>query len=381
MTPSLPSPLDSRIVPPPTAEPDGISEQPFSWPDLVDEWAEGWDSVRLSARDIRAAADRLNQKASDWKLGVRPDVKEQLEVLDSESKDRPVLGGRGFYGGLLGPSFGHINLAPEPIGGRPPFPGEYELRTCCPEFMKGDTHTPDCYRIKAEERRMVPGDRSGGYDDEPELRRADDNRIRINTPQGATLDETMRLINKAMRAQRVSSKDTTGATGDDQNSDTFDKYIPRVVSAAEATKLRDQLSEAHPRFTATTTAKAAPYVPPPLPEQIRIGHATYTLTTSAHISDGSEDTELAGWSDEATRRLEISANGAHDYVRETLLHEILHQCLRVTGTDPDADAKAGLPDVEERTLMGMAGPLLGVLCDHPELLAYLTAPAPRDGVG
>jgi len=82
---------------------------------------------------------------------------------------------------------------------------------------------------------------------------------------------------------------------------------------------------------------------------------------------------LAGQSNFAQQRISLSEAMAPDYARDTLLHEVLHMSLRLAGIDPDADAKAGLEDVEERTVMAMSGVLLGVLRDNPELVAYLLA--------
>lgn len=310
--PELPGPLDSRLLPP---LPDGPSEPP-SWADTLAAWANGWnDRAQPSARDVGQSAERLRQHMQNQRLYVSP-----LQTTFSDGPD------------------GHVNLTTKRTGWIAPPLGGFELRTCCPEFMEGDTHSPTCYRIKDEERPMVPGNRSGGYDDGP-------------------------CPGKELR-EAVLHKFRAGG----------------IVTEQDLQPLFEKANRSKPKLD-LDKVKAAPYVPPPIPERLRIGHATYTISTCERIPSQNDEDEVAGWSDAPSQRLEVATHGGPDYVRETLLHEILHLCLRATGTDPDADAQAGVTDVEERTLSGLTGPLLGALRDHPELLAYLTAPTPRDGVG
>jgi hypothetical protein len=57
--------------------------------------------------------------------------------------------------------------------------------------------------------------------------------------------------------------------------------------------------------------------------------------------------------------------GRHeDYARATLLHEILHACIR--GSDPTLD-----DEHEETAVAAITGPLLAALRDNPELIDYL----------
>lgn len=116
-----------------------------------------------------------------------------------------------------------------------------------------------------------------------------------------------------------------------------------------------------------------------LPRTIRIGHLTYTLVQDDNLVRESAvraGADLAGCSSQVRQTIAIAAQHegkpvGEQYQRETVLHEILHCCLAVTGTSPDDDGKAGLADVEERAVNAMAGPLLAVLTDHPELVAWL----------
>jgi len=61
--------------------------------------------------------------------------------------------------------------------------------------------------------------------------------------------------------------------------------------------------------------------------------------------------------------------GKHeDYARATLLHEILHACIR--SSDPTLD-----DEHEETVVAAMTGPLLSMLRDNPDVLDYLTEDA------
>jgi hypothetical protein len=61
--------------------------------------------------------------------------------------------------------------------------------------------------------------------------------------------------------------------------------------------------------------------------------------------------------------------GKHeDYARATLLHEILHACIR--SSDPTLD-----DEHEETVVAAITGPLLSMLRDNPDVLDYLTEDA------
>lgn len=112
----------------------------------------------------------------------------------------------------------------------------------------------------------------------------------------------------------------------------------------------------------------------PIPTQIRIGHLRYTITVDDDLINAEsvkDGVKYAGLSQSSKQAIVLRKDNPPDYQAETLLHEIIHQCLRVTGVDPDEDAKANVVDVEERAVKAIAGPLLRVLRDHPELVAYL----------
>jgi hypothetical protein len=130
-------------------------------------------------------------------------------------------------------------------------------------------------------------------------------------------------------------------------------------------------------------ARATPAPEPELPRSLRIGHLRYRVVEDDGLVQEHSVREMgdyAGFSHAPTQTIALATRrvrgGGGDlgqqYRREVLLHEVLHCCLRVTDCDPDRDAKAGLEDVEERAVAAIAGPLLAVLQDHPDLVAYLT---------
>ncbi|WP_329492529.1 hypothetical protein OG618_37180 (plasmid) [Kitasatospora sp. NBC_01246] len=119
---------------------------------------------------------------------------------------------------------------------------------------------------------------------------------------------------------------------------------------------------------------------PPVPGRLRVGHLLYTVVLdNAVINEENTRSQrtLSGYSDSTEQRIALRADLAPDYEAEVVVHEVLHQCLRVAGIDPDADAAAGLKDVEERTVNALAGPLLAALRDNPALIDYLTHQEPR----
>lgn len=112
----------------------------------------------------------------------------------------------------------------------------------------------------------------------------------------------------------------------------------------------------------------------PLPERLRIGHVTYDVRRDQAFLDkegARNGEEYAGHSHAGRQVIVIGEDLAVDYEAETLLHEVLHQCLRVAGADPDGDAAAGVKDVEERMVGTTAGVLLAALRDNPDLVVYL----------
>ena len=118
-----------------------------------------------------------------------------------------------------------------------------------------------------------------------------------------------------------------------------------------------------------------------MPESIRIGHLTIRIEESAQlVAEHSvrDRTDYVGYSSASTQLIAVGNKSINmgtpigeDYKRETVLHEVLHLCLRVTDCDPDRDSKANLEDIEERAVAAMSGPLLGVFRDNPDFVEWL----------
>lgn len=116
---------------------------------------------------------------------------------------------------------------------------------------------------------------------------------------------------------------------------------------------------------------------PAIPATVTIGHLRYRVDVDRAVIDKASvkaQCTLAGVSNASEQRIGLHPDNAPDYQAETLLHEVLHQCLRVAGCDPDEDAKANVADVEERAVRAMSGPLLDTLRRNPDLVSYLTTP-------
>lgn len=58
-------------------------------------------------------------------------------------------------------------------------------------------------------------------------------------------------------------------------------------------------------------------------------------------------------------------------LRETLMHEIMHAAFHTSGLTHVIDDMGD--DREEKVIAPLAGPILAVLRENPEVLAYLTA--------
>jgi hypothetical protein len=123
----------------------------------------------------------------------------------------------------------------------------------------------------------------------------------------------------------------------------------------------------------------------PRPETVKVGPLLYRVLwdadeikrhSDARAEEGGEWAAFSNHED-----LVIGINPAHHLhaQRHSLVHELLHCCLRLGGVWPDAYARLWTrgkeygPGVEEHTVSGMAGPLLGVLMDNPHVTEWLTA--------
>ena len=121
------------------------------------------------------------------------------------------------------------------------------------------------------------------------------------------------------------------------------------------------------------------------PTRIRVGPLTYRVLWDAEEirragQDVPGDGSVSAYSNHRRAIIALDPSEAPDVLRHSLLHEVLHCVLRLSGVWPDQHARDHVHsrepasiDVEEFVVAATAGPLLGVLRDNPDLLAYLTA--------
>lgn len=102
----------------------------------------------------------------------------------------------------------------------------------------------------------------------------------------------------------------------------------------------------------------------PAPKRLRIGHATYEVACNPTLDPPLVEEGLAGVSNGNLLRIAVRSNLPHQTKAETLLHEVLHQCLFVTGRDLERD-------LEESIVRPLSMALFGVLRDNPKLVTYL----------
>ena len=103
---------------------------------------------------------------------------------------------------------------------------------------------------------------------------------------------------------------------------------------------------------------------PQIPTQIRIGHLIYSVEVGDEINQWLLENSEAGRSNGNLAKIEVRTDYPLVTIKETLLHEVLHQCLFVAGKD--------LPtEIEEPIVRAMSMVLFGVLRDNPEFVQYL----------
>lgn len=102
-----------------------------------------------------------------------------------------------------------------------------------------------------------------------------------------------------------------------------------------------------------------------LPESIKVGAMTYRVDVQNMADRGQTDRDAGV--------ITISNRLGPGRARVTLLHEVMHAMHGHTGQVIIAGDTAD--DCEENLISLWSGPLLGVLRDNPELVAFLTADA------
>lgn len=108
---------------------------------------------------------------------------------------------------------------------------------------------------------------------------------------------------------------------------------------------------------------------PPMPDKVKVGPLTYDIKNDslAHmLAEYEQKAGLYGRCDNPKQALILSPDLAPGQLRATLVHEILHAVINVSGVS------LGNDDAEERAVAAIEMPLLGVIRDNPALIAYLT---------
>jgi len=123
-----------------------------------------------------------------------------------------------------------------------------------------------------------------------------------------------------------------------------------------------------------------------MPTTVKVGTLTYTILTDAdeirrmsEAADIEKDAEWAAFSDHDALVIGINPGHHPDQNRVSIVHELLHCVLRVSGSWPDAYARTvsrargnhGGFSVEESVVSATAAPVLGVLRENPDLMAWL----------
>lgn len=107
-----------------------------------------------------------------------------------------------------------------------------------------------------------------------------------------------------------------------------------------------------------------------LPKKIKVGPFDYAVDDdlpALRKEMVALKAELLGWSDEITLRISINPEQAPGMLRDTLLHEVLHQVFNMTG-QADEWGKEGA----EEAILRLTPALLAVLRENPKVVDYLT---------
>lgn len=103
------------------------------------------------------------------------------------------------------------------------------------------------------------------------------------------------------------------------------------------------------------------------PKTVTVGHLTYRVRVDeatinrARVAAGDD---RVGETDQEAQIIAILPGMGVDCEAETVLHEVLHCCVDASGS-PLAEGP------EEDAVRAISGPLLGALCNNPELVRYL----------
>lgn len=115
-----------------------------------------------------------------------------------------------------------------------------------------------------------------------------------------------------------------------------------------------------------------------MPKTIKAGPVTYAVTSNAAdwvdvIVNKDEPRGMVGITDHQNARISIKPFVARDVERVTVMHEALHAMLGSAIGQPRLDKLGEDADAAEECLVSMLeAPLLALLRDNPDLVAYLT---------
>lgn len=110
-----------------------------------------------------------------------------------------------------------------------------------------------------------------------------------------------------------------------------------------------------------------------MPNKIRFGHVVYTVHTDAKQIDTDETfgPGQCGASFHQLRAIWVLTEGMTlEQQQNTLLHEVLHCCVNVSGLQVPGK---GPDETEEVYVSAISTPLHGVLIDNPDLTAWLVS--------
>lgn len=110
-----------------------------------------------------------------------------------------------------------------------------------------------------------------------------------------------------------------------------------------------------------------------VPKKLVIGHRTYSIVVDSTTveKEQPEGVEWGAFSDPKRQLIGVRSDSGPDDERDSVLHEVLHQCLRASGCWPGQIRPSRDVDLEEVIVAAMTGPLLRALRDNPALVTYL----------
>jgi len=115
-----------------------------------------------------------------------------------------------------------------------------------------------------------------------------------------------------------------------------------------------------------------------IPDTVRVGSITYRVTIDldewVRFEHANKRSGFVGHTDNAMAIIYINPECAPEVVRSTLWHEVMHAlCYTVIGSSDWRHLGKEKSDREEAVVAAFESPIVCVLRDNPQLVAYLTA--------